>query len=39
VRGLAALSSYLGNRFPGGPAFWQAADLVLSFGVITVCSG
>ncbi len=37
--GLAALSSYLGSRFPGGPAFWQVADLVLSFGVITVVFG
>lgn len=37
--GLAALSSYLGNRFPVGPAFWQAADLLLSFGVITMVFG
>jgi len=37
--GLAALSSYLGNRFPGGPVFWKAADVVLSFGVITMVFG
>lgn len=34
--GLAAVSSYLGNRFPGGPLFWQAADIALSFAVITL---
>jgi membrane protein len=33
---LAAISDYLGNRFPGGPVFWKAADLGLSFAVITL---
>lgn len=34
--GLAAVSGYLGNRFPGEPLFWQAADIALSFAVITL---
>lgn len=37
--GLAALSSWLGSRFPGGPIFWKVADVVLSFGVITTVFG
>ena len=37
--GLAALSSYLGSRFPVDPALWKAADLILSFGVITLLFG
>ena len=37
--GLAALSSWLGTRFPGGPVFWRLGDIVLSFGVITTVFG
>jgi membrane protein len=33
---LAALSSYIGSRFPGGPLLWQAIDVIFSFAVITL---
>jgi membrane protein len=33
--GLAALSAYVGARFPGGPLLWQGVDIVFSFAVIT----
>jgi membrane protein len=33
---LAALSGYVGSRFPGGPLLWQAIDVLFSFAVITL---
>jgi membrane protein len=34
--GLAAAGAYLGSRLPGWEVVWQALNLVISFGVITV---
>ncbi|HYC31534.1 MAG TPA: YihY/virulence factor BrkB family protein, partial [Gemmatimonadales bacterium] len=33
---LAALHRYMGNRFPGFAEVWEAANVVVSFGVITL---
>jgi membrane protein len=34
--GVAAAGHFLGNRLPGGEAIWQAIQLVISLGVVTV---
>lgn len=34
--GLAAVSAYVGARFPGGPLLWKGLDLIVSLAVITL---
>ena len=34
--GVAAAGHFLGNRLPGGEALWQAMQLLMSLGVVTV---
>jgi membrane protein len=34
--GLAALHSYMGRAFPGGGALWEALNVLVSLGVITL---
>jgi membrane protein len=34
--GLAALDKYMGHTYPGAPVLWQAVNVVVSLGVITL---
>jgi len=33
---IAALGGYLGNRLPGGEFFWQGANFLIAFGLVTI---